>query len=130
VVNKNSDCDNLDHPSSRNCRYRAWAGSLRTELYIASFESDFDRRSTAAYMGATYAGKAEQCFRRAIATAAGQGAKSWGLRATMSDARLLDKRGRREVARAMLAEIYGWFTEGFDPADLKDTKALLDELSR
>jgi predicted ATPase len=50
------------------------------------------------------------------------------LRATTSLARLLDKQGRRDQARAMLAEIYNWFTEGFDTADLKDAKALLDEL--
>jgi len=47
----------------------------------------------------------------------------------MSLARLLDKQGRRDEARAMLAEIYNWFTEGFDTADLKDAKALLEELS-
>jgi predicted ATPase len=47
----------------------------------------------------------------------------------MSLARLLDEQGRRDEARAALAEIYGWFTEGFDTADLKDAKALLDELS-
>ena len=52
----------------------------------------------------------------------------WELRATMSLARLLDKQGKRAGARAMLADIYGWFTEGFDTADLKDAKALLDEL--
>jgi predicted ATPase len=46
----------------------------------------------------------------------------------MSLARLLAKQGRRDEARAMLAEIYGWFTEGFDTADLKDAKALLDNL--
>jgi predicted ATPase len=51
------------------------------------------------------------------------------LRATTSLARLLDKQGRRDEARAMLAEIYGWFTEGFDTRDLKDAKALLDELA-
>jgi predicted ATPase len=45
----------------------------------------------------------------------------------MSLARLLAKEGRRDDARAMLAEIYGWFTEGFDTADLKDAKALLDQ---
>jgi predicted ATPase len=49
--------------------------------------------------------------------------------ATMSLARLLAKQGRRDEARVMLTEIYGWFTEGFDTADLKDAKALLDELS-
>jgi predicted ATPase len=51
------------------------------------------------------------------------------LRATMSLARLLQKQGRRDEARAMLSEIYGWFTEGFDTPDLKDAKALLDKLS-
>ena len=55
-------------------------------------------------------------------------AKAWELRATMSLARLLATQGRRTEARAMLAEIYGWFTEGFDTADLKDAKAVLDEL--
>jgi len=50
------------------------------------------------------------------------------LRATLSLARLLIKRGRRDEARSMLAEIYNWFTEGFDTADLKDANALLDEL--
>jgi predicted ATPase len=50
------------------------------------------------------------------------------LRATMSLARLLRNTNRRDDARAMLADIYGWFTEGFDTADLKDAKALLDEL--
>jgi predicted ATPase len=56
-------------------------------------------------------------------------AKSLELRATMSLARLLAKQGNRDEARAMLAEIYNWFTEGFETADLKDAKALLDELS-
>jgi predicted ATPase len=51
------------------------------------------------------------------------------LRATTSLARLLDKHGCRDEARAMLAEIYNWFTEGFDTADLQDAKALLDQLS-
>ena len=73
---------------------------------------------------------AEACFRKAIEIARQQTAKSWELRATMSLARLLAHQGRRDEARTMLAEIYGWFTEGFDTADLKDAKALLDELSR
>jgi predicted ATPase len=68
-------------------------------------------------------------FERAIQIARNQSAKSWELRATMSLARLLDKQGRRDEARAMLADIYNWFTEGFDTADLKDAKALLDELN-
>ena len=73
--------------------------------------------------------EAEQCFRDAIEVARRQSAKSWELRATMSLARQLAKQGRRAEACSMLAEIYGWFTEGFDTADLKDAKALLDELS-
>jgi predicted ATPase len=73
--------------------------------------------------------EAQSCFQRAIEIARKQSAKWWELRATMSLARLLDKLGRRDEARAMLSEIYNWFTEGFDTADLKDAKALLDELN-
>jgi predicted ATPase len=68
------------------------------------------------------------CFQRAIEIARKQSAKSLELRATMSLARLLAIQGRRWEARAMLADIYNWFTEGFDTPDLKDAKALLDEL--
>jgi len=66
--------------------------------------------------------EAESYFRQAIEVARRQSAKSWELRATMSLARLLRDTGRREKARTMLAEIYNWFTEGFDTADLKDAK--------
>jgi predicted ATPase len=59
-----------------------------------------------------------------------QGARSLELRATKNLARLLDQEGHREEARTILAAIYNWFTEGFDTAELKDAKALLDELSR
>jgi predicted ATPase len=76
------------------------------------------------------AAQAESCFQHAIEVARKQSAKSWELRATMSLARLLRHTGRRDEARALLAEIYNWFTEGFDTADLKEAKALLDELSR
>jgi predicted ATPase len=72
--------------------------------------------------------EAEQCFRTAIEHSRKHRAKSWELRATISLARLLIKQRKRDQARAMLAEIYGWFTEGFDTADLKDAKALLEEL--
>ena len=71
---------------------------------------------------------AESDFREAIMLAQKMSAKAWELRATMSLARLLAKQGRRDDARAMLANIYDWFTEGFDTADLKDAKALLDQL--
>jgi predicted ATPase len=67
-------------------------------------------------------------FQEAIALARRMGAKSFELRATMSLAQMLDRQGRRDEARTMLANIYNWFTEGFDTADLKDAKVLLDEL--
>jgi predicted ATPase len=71
----------------------------------------------------------EACFRQAISVARRQSAKTWQLRATTSLARLLAKQGKRAEARALLAEIYGWFTEGFDTSDLKEAKALLEEAS-
>ena len=55
-------------------------------------------------------------------------AKSWELRAAMSMARLWRDQGKRDEARDLLAPVYGWFTEGFDTRDLKEAKALLDEL--
>jgi tetratricopeptide (TPR) repeat protein len=73
--------------------------------------------------------EAAHCFEDAIELARQQRAKSWELRATTSLARLLTKQGRRNEARTMLAEIYNWFSEGFETADLKDAQTLLDELS-
>ena len=75
------------------------------------------------------AAKAEACFERALAVARQQQAKSWELRAAMSQARLWCDQGKRDDARNLLAPIYGWFTEGFDTRDLKKAKALLDELA-
>ncbi|MFQ5927824.1 MAG: hypothetical protein ACE5MH_10375, partial [Terriglobia bacterium] len=69
------------------------------------------------------------CFRHALDVSRRQEAKSLELRAVMSLGRLWQKQGKKEEARQMLAEIYGWFTEGFDTADLKEAKALLEELS-
>jgi tetratricopeptide (TPR) repeat protein len=71
---------------------------------------------------------AENDFREAIAVARSMGAKAWELRTTMSLARLLASQGSHDKARAMLTDIYNRFTEGFDTADLKDAKALFDEL--
>jgi class 3 adenylate cyclase len=73
--------------------------------------------------------EAENCIRQSIQIARRQSAKWWELRAAVSLARLLRHENRRDEARAMLAELYNWFTEGFDTADLKDAKALLEELS-
>ncbi len=72
---------------------------------------------------------AEADFRKAIALAQKTSAKTMELRATTSLARLLRHTNRRDEARAMLTEIYNWFTEGFGTADLKNAKALLDELN-
>ena len=73
--------------------------------------------------------KAEAYFERAIAIARAQQAKSWELRAAMSLARLWRDQGKRDAARDLLAPVYNWFTEGFDTLDLKEAKALLDELA-
>jgi predicted ATPase len=74
------------------------------------------------------AAKAQAHFERALAVARGQQAKSLELRAAMRMARLLRDQGKREEARDLLAPVYGWFTEGFDTLDLKEAKALFDEL--
>jgi predicted ATPase len=73
--------------------------------------------------------QAQSCFQQAILVARKQSAKSLELRSTTSLARLLSRHGRRDEARAMLVEVYNWFTEGFDTADLKDAEALLNQLA-
>ena len=92
--------------------YRPEALRLRGELRLKQGQTDL----------------AETDFREAIALAQTMSAKAWELRAPMSLARLLNDQGRRDEARTMLADIYNWFTEGFDTADLKDAKALLEKL--
>ena len=72
--------------------------------------------------------KAQDYFDHALTVARQQQAKSWELRAAMSMARLWRDQGKRDEARELLAPVYGWFTEGFDTLDLKEAKALLDEL--
>jgi tetratricopeptide (TPR) repeat protein len=71
---------------------------------------------------------AETDFRESIVVARGMGAKAWELRTTTSLARLLMNQSRRDDARSMLSEMYNWFTEGFETADLKEAKALLEQL--
>ena len=100
---------------SGECFWEAEINRLRGELLLRQSDSN--------------AAGARSCFERAIQLARKQDAKSLELRATASLARLLAKQGNGAAARAMLADIYNWFTEGFDTADLKDAKALLDELS-
>jgi class 3 adenylate cyclase/predicted ATPase len=74
--------------------------------------------------------EAQSYFARALAVARHQKAKSWELRAAMSMARLWRDQGKRAEARDLLAPVYGWFTEGFDTRDLKEAKALLEELAK
>ena len=73
--------------------------------------------------------QAEVCFRQALALARQQQAKSWELRAAMSLARLWQQQGQRAAAHALLADIHGWFTEGFDTADLREAERLLAALA-
>lgn len=72
---------------------------------------------------------AEALFQRALEIARGQEARSFELRSATRLARLWQRQGKESQARDVLAPVYGWFTEGFDTRDLKDAKALLDELA-
>ena len=78
--------------------------------------------------GTANAGAAEAAFAQAVSVARRQGSRGYELRAATSLARLWQDQGRRAEARDLLAPVYGWFTEGFDTADLRAAKALLDEL--
>ena len=74
--------------------------------------------------------EAEDCFRHALDCARRQSAKSWELSAALSLSRLWRGQGKHDDARTLLAEIYGWFTEGFETRDLRAAKVMLDELSQ
>jgi predicted ATPase len=76
------------------------------------------------------AGQAESCFQQALAIARRQQAKSWELRAAMSLSRLWQHQDKGRKAHQLLTDIYSWFTEGFDTADLQEAKTLLEGLSR
>jgi predicted ATPase len=76
----------------------------------------------------TQQAEAEACFQRALDMAHRQEAKALELRAAMSLARLWQQQGKQTAAQALLAPIYGWFTEGFDTADLQEARALLEQL--
>jgi class 3 adenylate cyclase/predicted ATPase len=95
--------------------YEAEVNRIAGEIALLSLEPDV--------------AKAEMYFERALAVARTQQAKSWELRAAMSMARLRHDQGKRQQARGLLASVYGWFTEGFETPDLKEAKALLDELT-
>jgi adenylate cyclase len=105
----------------------AITGERRAGLMEAELTRVHGELLLAAAPGA--AAEAERAFRNAIDIARGQKARSWELRATVSLSRLLGRHGQRDEGRRLLAETYAWFTEGFDTADLREARALLDELS-
>jgi len=108
--------DALTNVQQTDCRYyEAELHRIKGELLLAQAAADEQQ--------------AEACFQNAIKIARSQSAKSLELRAAMSLSRLWQRQGKTAEARQLLAEIYGWFTEGFDTADLKEAKALLQELS-
>jgi class 3 adenylate cyclase/predicted ATPase len=93
------------------------------------FAAELDRHKGELLLWQGHSEAAEELYRKALSIAVEQEAKLWELRAAASLARLRRDLGRRAEARDLLAPVYGWFTEGFDTADLKEAKALLDELT-
>jgi adenylate cyclase len=96
------------------CCYEAELHRIKGELLLGEAAADEQQ--------------AEECFRNALKIARGQSAKSLELRAVMSMSQLWQRQGKKAEARNSLAEIHGWFTEGFDTADLKQAKVFLNEL--
>jgi predicted ATPase len=107
VVNEQGKACVNSHGFQIACYFNVTKAVLEAELGVASAETHFER---------------------ALGIARQQQAKSWELRAAMSMARLWRDQGMREEARDLLALVYDWFSEGFDTLDLKEAKALLDEL--
>jgi predicted ATPase len=93
------------------------------------FAAELNRHKGQLLMRQGHSEAAEEHYRKALSIAEEQGAKLWELRAAISLARLWGERGRRGEARDLLMPVYGWFTEGFDTTDLKEAKALLDDLT-
>jgi len=104
-------------------------GERWSEAELYRLKGELLLRSKARRHCAPLAEQADASFRHALEVAGFQQAKSWELRAATSLGRLWQSQGKRKQASDLLAPIYGWFTEGFDTADLKDAKALLDELT-
>jgi predicted ATPase len=92
-------------------------------------EAELNRHKGQLLLRRWHSEAAEDLYRKALRIAVEQGAKLWELRTAASLARLRRDQGRRAEARDLLAPVYGWFTEGFDTPDLKDAKALLDQLA-
>jgi predicted ATPase len=109
-------------PQTGECWYEAELHRLRGELLLQQTLLASDRSPLLT--------EAEACFRQALEIARQQQAKSWELRAATSLARLWQQQGKRDDACTLLAPVYGWFTEGFDTADLQEAQTLLEELSK
>ena len=93
------------------------------------FAAELNRHKGQLLLRQGHSEAAEELYRKALSIAEEQEAKLWELRAAASLARLRRDQGRHAEARDLLAPVYGWFTEGFDTPDLKEAKALLDELT-
>jgi predicted ATPase len=114
------------------CMWEAELYRLKGQLTLQEFQvsgSRFQVQESPESEVRSPESEAEECFWKAIEIARKQQAKSLELRAVMSLSRLWQNQGKKEEARQMLAEIYGWFTEGFDTEDLQEAKALLEELN-
>jgi predicted ATPase len=121
------------YAQSGNAEAGLWVLATAKDLIARSdehlWEAELDRVEGELHrVGGGAAADVEICFAQSIAKARQQHAKSLELRATISLTRLYRDRGKRTDARDLLAPVYGWFTEGFDTADLKEAKALLEEL--
>ena len=112
------------HPIAEALEYVAQTGLVYYEAELHRLDGELRLR-----LDTPDEQRAEASFRRALEIARQQHAKSWELRAATSLARLWAQKARRPEARDLLAPVYGWFTEGFDTADLKEGKALLSELA-
>ncbi len=113
--------------------YEAELHRLKGQLTLQKFQvsgSKFQVENSLGSSVQSLESEAEECFLKAIEIARRQSAKSLELRAVMSLSRLWQQQGKKKDAHQMLGEIYGWFTEGFDTADLKEAKALLEELQQ
>ena len=93
------------------------------------FAAELNRHKGRLLLRQGHSGAAEKLYRKALSIAVEQEAKLWELRTAVSLARLRRDQGRRAEARDLLAPVYNWFTEGFGTPDLKQAKALLDELT-
>ena len=110
-------------------RQLAEAVSVTDKTQSRYYEAEMHRVRGELFLSMHDDGAAEASFRKAINVAQHQSAKTWELRASTSVARFWRDQGKPQQARELLAPVYGWFTEGFDTRDLKEAKALLEELS-